>query len=137
MTQVAHRLRHALLLQVVRRGEQADAQHAQRPGHQRTVGQAPDADRQIEALLHEIDVARRQHHVEVDVGVLLHEARHDRRDQQPADVFGGRHAHLAARQVLQFTGAGGGALDLFQCMRRHLVQALAGIGQVQRARGAL
>ena len=45
--------------------------------------------------------------------------------------------HFAARRVLQFARAGGRAVNVFQSMRRHLVQALARVRQMERARGAL
>ncbi len=90
----------------------------------------------IGARVHQIDQRVGQHDVERDVGMLAHEARHQRHHMQHAERDVGVDGEMAARH------AGGGlersASSMSARMRwRALIERLAFLGELQLARGAV
>src|SRR5471030_445555 len=129
--------RHAVALQIARRGGRQEMEVGQAPAHHIGIDQRADADGAIDAVLDDVDAAVAHAYRQFDVGIAGVEIVERRHQYQLADRAGSFDAQLAARDDL---GGRKGAFD-FVDLRQHphaaLVVAGAVGGQVQAPRGPL
>ncbi|MGY4423342.1 hypothetical protein ACVWY2_005791 [Bradyrhizobium sp. JR6.1] len=105
--------------------------------HQRRIRQVPEPDREVDAVLDEVDPAIRQPQVDANIGIAFEVGGHDRADMEPPEAER-RRDHQAA------FGAGAlalyrvlGLLDVGKDPPRPLQVARAGVGQRHLPRGPL
>src|SRR5471030_1675289 len=129
--------RHAVALQIARRGGRQEMEVGQAPAHHFGIDQRADADGAIDAVLDDVDAAVAHAYRQFDVriaGVEIIERRHQ---YQLADRAGSFDAQLAARDDF---GGREGAFDFVDLRQHpHAARVITGTvgGQVQAPRGPL
>jgi hypothetical protein len=130
-------VRRAAPRQVLRAGKQAVVDLPQPSRRQPRLVQFADADRQIEAVVHQIDHARRVLHLgahpRMRCQVLIDPAAH----RQHAELHAARQPQRAPRLGQHLLGDALGVLDRGQNAQRALEHLAADFGRRQRARAAL
>ncbi|MNV31278.1 hypothetical protein D3C71_1225780 [compost metagenome] len=136
LTQSRHVLRHTVLLQIGRAGEDAQAAVRQRPRMQGGIGQRADADGDIGAAFEQVDVALAAVELQRDVRVARAVTGDQGRDHMQHERHGRIHAQPARRP---FTARGDLLLGRFHRGddgARLLQEGFALLGQVQAPGGA-
>ena len=106
-------------------------------GQHAAVGQRAAADREIDALVHEVDHAVAEDHFQRQFGMRGGKFHQHRRHQLPAQQDGRRHTQPAARRSPAGLDDGIGGVQLCQCAPAAFVIGLAVFGQALAARAAL
>ena len=135
--QVLRRFRRTARLEVGGRGASHHARLAEFARDHRLAARRADADREVVALLHQIDDAVGERDVELHRGILGEELADRRRDVAHAEVDGSGEAQGAARAGGAF---GGGALRIVEIreqLHAALVETLAALGEREAPRGAV
>ncbi len=109
----------------------------QRPGDQRTVVQAGDADAQVVAFLLEVGEAVVHLQDDLQARVLAHEVGDDRRQPEGAEAHRGDDAQFAAQVVLAQGDNLRGVVEFLQRGLGGLVEEMPGLGRLDVARGAI
>ncbi len=112
--EVVRPLRHAGLGEILRRGDPDPPRLPHPPRHQRAVLQGADAQRDIDAILQQVDIAVRQGEFAGHVEMQGEEFAHQRPDMQPPEHHRRGHHQMPRRRA---------------AFRRRAVLGLAQIGQ--------
>ena len=110
--QVGRLDRSAALRQVSRRGHQHPGVEPQVARAQRGIGQAPHADGDVDALLHQVHVAVLEDQLDLQARILAHEAHDQRHQHAPPEGHRGADAQPALHLGLQQRGHGLGLFDM-------------------------
>ena len=94
--QILRRLRRAVLRQIFGACTEDHAQIGELACDQAGFTQAPDTDREIEAFIHQVDIAVVEVEIELDLRIARHEQRHGTRQMQDAEAHRGTHAQPPA-----------------------------------------
>src|SRR5258708_2713775 len=130
-------LRRAMLRQILRRGARHEPRLAELARHQIVRAGRADADRQIEALLDQIDHAIGERHIEAHLWMTREKFGDRRRDMVHAEIYRGGEPDGAARHYRR-------ARSLLLCLgeigeqlHRALVEGAAALRQAYAPRGAI
>ncbi|EEF24841.1 conserved hypothetical protein, partial [Ricinus communis] len=137
LRQLLGRGRRAVAPQVGRRRAQHGRLAHQAPRHQRGIGQRPGAHRQLNALLHQVDIGVVHRHVHPDGRVAAAELHQRRQDALAAEVVRASDAHFAARLGAQQLHAADAVVGFVQQALAMDAERFASRRQAEAARAAL
>jgi hypothetical protein len=128
--EVGHRARPAPSLQVLRRREDARADEAERSCDEPVVGELPDPEREVEALVHEIHEPLRERDLDMHVGIPHRESHETRRQQPLSEVRGSGDSDRPARRILELRHGGRRFVDAGERSRDGFVVGAARLGEL-------
>ena len=135
--QVFGRLRRPAAAEIVGARAQRPADRRDPPRHQARIRQGADAQRHVEAVVDQVDEAVVEREIDVDLRKAGEEFRQRRREVQEAEAHRRADLEPPARARLKLAERAVGVVEIGENAAHPLEIGAAGLGQVQRARGAV
>src|SRR5690606_28074358 len=129
--------RTAHALDVFRRGTGHAAQTAYTPGDQARITEIADANRRVDAFLHQVDDPVVHAHLHRQLGILFNESRQGGHDDLAAQGDGHVDAQFSSRHTARFGDFVLGLVELAESLAAAFIKTTAQVGQTKRSRGTV